>query len=129
MKESLTPEKIQRDVSTGDLGKENAAELLISLIEGSDNIQIRVESIKALEKINLQSEKIFKILENYLISDENVVVRALVAEFIINNFPEHGQSALTWVIKYENSPLVLKNFFDSLTSFMATDKLTISRLV
>ena len=117
MKESLTPEKIQKDVSTGDLGKENAVELLLSLIEGSDNIQIRVESINALEKINLQSERIFKILENYLISDENAVVRASVAKYIINNFSEDGLSALKWVIQHERSPLVLKTFYDSIEKF------------
>jgi hypothetical protein len=117
MKESLTPEKIKKEVLTGDLGKENAVELLLSLIEGSDNIQTRVESIKALEKINLQSERIFKILENFLISDENAVVRASVADYIINNFTEYGQSALIWVIQHERCPLVLNTFYDSIEKF------------
>lgn len=114
MKDSLTPEKIQKDFSSGDLGKENAVELLISLIESSDNTEIRVESIKALEKINFQNENIFKILENYLISDENAVIRASVANYIIENFPEDGLSAFKWVIQYENSPLVMKIFIDAL---------------
>ena len=52
MKESLTPEKIQGDFTIGDLSKENAAKLLISLIESSENTGIRAGSIKALEKIN-----------------------------------------------------------------------------
>ncbi|UCD01865.1 MAG: hypothetical protein JSV23_02265 [Promethearchaeota archaeon] len=114
MKESLTPEKIQKDFSTGDLSKENAAELLISLIESSDNAEIRVDSIKALEKINFQNENIFKILENYLISDENAVIRASVASYIIENFPEDGLSAFRWVIQHEDSPLVMKIFFDAI---------------
>jgi len=114
MKESLTPEKIHRDFSTGDLSKENAAELLLSLIESSDNTEIRVEGIKALEKINFQSENIFKILENYLISDENAVIRASVANYIIENFPEDGLPAFKWVIQHENSPLVMKIFIDAI---------------
>ena len=114
MKESLTPEKIQKDLSTGDLVRENAVELLISLIEGSDNIEIRVESIKTLENLNVQSGKIFKILENYLISDENAIVRASVAKYIIHNYLEDGLSALRWAIQHERSPMVLNLFFDSM---------------
>ncbi len=117
MKESLTPEKIQKDLSTGDLVRENAVELLISLIEGSDNIEIRVESIKTLENLNVQSEKIFKILENYLISDENAIVRASVAKYIIHNYLEYGLSALRWAIHHERSPLVLNLFFNSMEKF------------
>ena len=115
MKEPLTPEKIQKEYSTGDLSKENAAELLISLIEGSDNTGIRVESIKALEKIKFHTEKIFKTLENYMISDENATIRASVANFIIRNFLEDGIPALRWVFKHEKSPLPLKVFNASIT--------------
>jgi len=117
MKESLNPEKIQKDYSTGDLGKENAAEQLISLFEGSNNTKIRVESIEALEKINFQTKNIFKMLENYLISDENAIIRASVANYIIHHYPEDGLSALRWAIQHEKSPLVLKIFFDSIRKF------------
>lgn len=117
MKESLTPEKIQEDLTIGDLSKENAAELLISLIERSDNTKIRVASIKALEKIEFQSEKIFKTIENCLISDENADIRASVAKHIIDYFPEEGFPALRWAILHDSSPLVLKVFFDSMEKF------------
>jgi len=117
MKESLTPEKIQKEYSTGDLGKENAAELLISLIEGSENTEIRVGSIKALEKINFHTEKIFKTLENYMISDESAIVRASVANYLIQNFLEDCLSALRWVIQHEKSPLVLKLLYEFMEKF------------
>jgi len=117
MKESLTPEKIQEEYSTGNLGKENAAELLISLIEGSENTEIRVRSVKVLEKINFQSEKIFKTLENHLISDENAIVRASVANYLIKNFLEDCLPALRWVIQHERSPLVLQLIFNSIGKF------------
>ncbi len=117
MKESLTPEKIQKEYSTGELGKENAVELLISLIEGSDNTEIRVGSIKALEKLNFHTEKIFKTLENYMISDESAIVKASAANYIMHNFLEDGLRALRWVIQHEKSPLVLKLFFDSIENF------------
>ncbi len=117
MKEFLTPERIQKSLATGNLSRENAAELLISLIDGSDNIEIRVKSIETLEKTNIQSEKIFKILENYLISDENALVRASVANYIIHNYQEDGLSALRWGIQHETSPIVLSVFFDAMDKF------------
>lgn len=117
MKGSLTPEKIWKGFLTGDLSKENAVKMLISLIEGSEDSEIRVDSVKTLEKINFQTESIFKILENYLISDESAVVRASVANYIIQIYPEDSLSALKWVVQHEKSPLVLKIFFDSKKKF------------
>ncbi len=117
MKESLTPEKIEKDFLMGILSKENTLELLNSLIESSDNTGIRVESIKLLEKIGTHDEKIFKTLENQLISDENAFIRASVANYIIYNFLEEGIPALRWIIQNEKSPLVLKIVFNSLNRF------------
>ncbi|MFX1307758.1 MAG: hypothetical protein ACFFDG_13180, partial [Promethearchaeota archaeon] len=117
MKESLTPEKIEKDFLMGILSKENTLELLNSLIESSDNTGIRVESIKLLEKIGTHDEKIFKTLENQLISDENAFIRASVANYIILTFLEEGIPALRWIIQNEKSPLVLKIIFNSLNRF------------
>ncbi|MFW9900905.1 MAG: hypothetical protein ACFFDY_06420 [Candidatus Thorarchaeota archaeon] len=117
MKESLRPEKLYKEYLTGALGKENAAELLISLIEGSENTEIRVRSIKTLEKINFQNEKIFKTLENHLISDESAIVRASVANYLIQNFLVNCVPAFRWVIQHERSPLVLQLVFDSIDNF------------
>ncbi|MFW9970326.1 MAG: leucine-rich repeat domain-containing protein [Candidatus Odinarchaeota archaeon] len=117
MKDSLTLEKIQKSLSIGDQTKEDAIQLLISLIEGSDNIKIRLKSIETLQKLNIQNENIFKIMENCLISDENAIVRASVMKFIIQNYLEDGFSALRWVIKHEKSPLVLNLFFKHVEKF------------
>ncbi|MFX1489079.1 MAG: hypothetical protein ACFFBI_08025 [Promethearchaeota archaeon] len=112
MKGSLTPDKIQKSLSIGDLTRENAVEQLISLIEGSDDTRIRIKSIKILEEFKLQSENLFKIMENCLISDENALIRATVAKYIIQNYLEEGISALIWTIRHEMSPLVLIIFFE-----------------
>ncbi len=117
MKESLTPGKIQKRLSTGDLSKEKAVEQLISLIEGSDDTEIRVQSIETLEKLKVQSETIFEMLENCLISDENAIVRSTVAKYIIEHYLEEGISALTWTIKHEKSPFIIKFFFSSMEKF------------
>ncbi|MHA1985764.1 MAG: leucine-rich repeat domain-containing protein [Promethearchaeota archaeon] len=110
MKELLTPEKIKHNFLNNDLNKEKAAELLISLIEGSDNTKTRVICIKTLEMIGFRKKKIFNTLENYLISDEDAPLRAAAAEYIILNFLDEGITPLNWVIQHDNSPLVLKVF-------------------
>ncbi|MFX0004287.1 MAG: hypothetical protein ACFFAA_10280 [Promethearchaeota archaeon] len=129
MKESLNPEKIQEDLSTGSLTKENAAELLISLIEGSDNVEIRVKSIETLQKLKIQNAKIFKILENLLISDENAIVRASVAKHLIQNYLENSLSALRWVIKHEKSPFVIILLFNYTDKFVSPQTLIKQDLV
>ncbi|MHA2282275.1 MAG: hypothetical protein ACXAC5_15640 [Promethearchaeota archaeon] len=110
MKELLTPEKIKIDFLNRGLNKEKAAELLISLIEDSDNTKTRVNSIKTLEMIGIRTKKIFNTLENYLISDQDASLRAAAAEYIILNFLDDGLTPLNWVIQHDNSPLVLKVF-------------------
>ena len=62
----LTPEKIYEDFRKNNLDKSTAFELLISLIEHSDDDNIRVESIKNLEKIGIDNNKLFKLFENNL---------------------------------------------------------------
>jgi hypothetical protein len=115
MSEFLTPEKIKTNFFNGKLNRDKAAELLISLIEGSDNTKTRVNSIKTLEMIGVRTKKIFTTLENYLISDQDATLRAVAAEYIILNFLEEGITPLNWVIQHDNSPLVLKAF-DNFTS-------------
>ncbi|KKN59095.1 hypothetical protein LCGC14_0545380 [marine sediment metagenome] len=117
MSEFLTPEQINTNFFDGKLNRDKAAELLISLIEGNDDTDVRVRSIKALEKMELQNKQIFKILESYLISDEAAILRATAAEYLIQNFLEESISPLNWVIQHDTSPLILKIFLDNLNKF------------
>ncbi|MFX0082643.1 MAG: HEAT repeat domain-containing protein [Candidatus Hodarchaeota archaeon] len=111
MKEELTPEKIHKNYLNGDINKEDSVDLLISLIDGSEDAKVRVASIEALRKIEYKDEKIFKILENHLVSDENANVRASAAEVIILNHLEEGLEPLKWTIQHDKSPLVLNVIF------------------
>jgi len=60
MKNFLSPDRIYSNVENGELSKAIAAELLISLIEGSDNPTTRAESINISEKLKIHDQKIFK---------------------------------------------------------------------
>jgi len=103
---------ILRRVKDGELNKNDAAEILISLIEESDNPEVCVECIDVLEKISYKSEMIFKILENHLISDKNPSVRNAAVKVLISNFFKEGINSILWAIEHDNSPLVLKSISD-----------------
>ena len=114
MKEEITPEKIQKEYQNGDINKEDAADLLTSLINGSEDAKVRKASIELLEKIDYKDEITFKILENHLISDENASVRASAAKIIIINFLDEGLEPLEWSTKHDKSPLVIKIISDTI---------------
>lgn len=114
MKEELTPVKIYKNFQNGDLNKEDAADLLTSIINGSEDAKVRRESIELLEKIDYKDATIFKILENHLVSDENASVRASAAKIIILNFLDEGSKPIEWSSKHEKSPLVIKTIIDTL---------------
>jgi len=112
MKNFLSPDKIYSSVANGKVSKAIAAEQLISLIEGSDNPITRAESIKISEKLKIRDQKIFKILENSLLSDESPLVRKSAANFIGQIFLKKGLNTLIWVVQHDKSPLVLKVISD-----------------
>ena len=112
MKNFLSPDKIYSNVENGKLSKAIAAELLISLIEGSDNPTTRAESIDLSEKLKIRDQKIFKILENSLLSDESPLVRKSAAKFIGQIFLKEGLNTLIWVVQHDKSPLVIATISD-----------------
>ena len=116
MKSSITPENICNEVKVGRMSESMATNLLISVIEESDDSDLRAECIDTFEKLSLKSKKIYELFENLLISDENPLIRSVAAKAIINNFLKDGQKALNWAIIHDKSPLLLNtilNLFDN----------------
>ena len=99
---ALTPLKIYKDLKNKNLDKKSAAELLIILIENSEKDEVRLESVKLLEKIALKDDAVFKILENLLISDSNGKVRNLAAKYIKKSFLKYAIAPIKWAIQYES---------------------------
>jgi len=101
---TLNPEKICEEFENHNLDKHTAFNLLISLIENSENENVRVESIESLEKIGVFNHQTFTFLENILISDLNGNVRNAAAKIIAKNFSnEKALVPLKWVIKHETN--------------------------
>jgi len=121
LEKSLTPEKICNDFFNGSMSKNEAEELLVSLVESSENMNIRIGCIDAFEQIGIRNERIFDILEEYLISDENPLVRAAAAKDFLLLFPKKGYRPLLWSIKNEQSVFVLLPLFDLLETLDNSD--------
>ena len=107
MKRSFTPETIVSDFLNGKLNFKLAADLLISLLEKSNNPELRKKSILAFERLKGSNEKIFNIFENCLLSDENPFVRSAAAKLISQTYLKYGIKTLLWVIQHDKSPIVI----------------------
>ena len=85
---SLTPEDICYKVANNQLTKIAATELLISLLEESDNDEIRAKCISAFSKLASKNQKIFRIIENCLVSDKSALVRRAATKVLVRDFPK-----------------------------------------
>ncbi|MHA1747885.1 MAG: HEAT repeat domain-containing protein, partial [Promethearchaeota archaeon] len=99
----FTPTAILNDVRNGDLDKTSAIELLITIIDNSENIETRLETIKVIEKIEEKSKRLFKFLENLLISDNNEKIRIQSAKILTALYIEQAIPPINWVLQHEKS--------------------------
>ncbi len=129
---ALTPKKICEDVANNALSKEAATGALISIIDGSIDTTVRAKCIEAFGKLNLKSEKIYKIIENSLISDENSVVRRAAAKVLFKKFSKkYNILPFKWAVQNEKSAIVIRiliDLFNSDPQFFMLKKTLIKRL-
>ncbi|MFX1338804.1 MAG: hypothetical protein ACFFDK_09360 [Promethearchaeota archaeon] len=103
----IEPEKIYSNLINENINKNEALAQLISLVEESSDAKIRIKSLEFIKKLNITNNKIFKLIENCLISDDNEFVRVTAAKIIALSFPKKGVKPLKWALHHETSPLVL----------------------
>ncbi|MFW9946884.1 MAG: hypothetical protein ACFFDX_08665 [Candidatus Odinarchaeota archaeon] len=100
---NLTPQKIYEKLNNNDLDKKSSIDLLLSIIENSDEDQLRLESIEVLDRIRAKDEKIFKMIENLLVSDTSPELRNSALNYIFINYQERILPLIKWAIKHETS--------------------------
>ncbi|MFX0103868.1 MAG: leucine-rich repeat domain-containing protein [Candidatus Hodarchaeota archaeon] len=108
MSNSTTPERINHDLTSNKITRAEANLLYISLIENCEDVHYRIKCLEEFGKIIINSKKNFQILENYLISDVNPLVRFISAKILLQRFPNLCLNPLIWVIENDNSIVVLK---------------------
>ncbi len=97
MNTELTVAKIYEYVTTKQMTKDEAIELLGYILETSENTEIRRISILAFRVLELESDKIFTVLESCILSDEDPIVIKTAAEVIKQIFPKKSLDILKWV--------------------------------
>ena len=103
-----------RDLIQRNVNSKEIANLLIAILEKSENNETRLELLKFIGAHDLNNASYFEMLENYLISDAQEEIRALAAELIIQNYSDEGLDALEWTIVNDSSPLVLREIYNLL---------------
>ena len=112
----LTPNKIYKDFKGNKLRKNQASELLISLIEDThqNDHKTQIQCLKLLGLVASKEEDVFNFLENLLISDLNEQIRGIAASIIINNFPNSARKPIMWALKHEKSTISLALIINTL---------------
>ncbi|UCD00781.1 MAG: hypothetical protein JSV23_07795 [Promethearchaeota archaeon] len=109
-----TFQQIKHDLVNNKITRAEANALLVSLIDNCEIYHYRVKYIREFGEIIIRTEKNFQILENYLISDENPIIRSIAAKIILLKFTKLCINPLKWVINNDKSVYVLKNLINLL---------------
>ncbi|MFW9969179.1 MAG: HEAT repeat domain-containing protein [Candidatus Odinarchaeota archaeon] len=100
---NLTPEIIFEDLKHNRINKKTAYDLLISLVENSENENVRLNAIINLEKIGLINKDLFNFLEDLLISDSNSIIRFAAIKFLKHKFLQKAINPFKWAINHETN--------------------------
>ena len=103
----LTPESIYSDYRNKALDKYSASALLISIIENSKNEVLRVKCIEFIQRIGDTDQKVFTLLENFLISDSYESIRIAAFEAIKTNFALKAINPVKYAINKEKDQFLI----------------------
>ncbi|MFW9879166.1 MAG: leucine-rich repeat domain-containing protein [Candidatus Thorarchaeota archaeon] len=99
----FTPRVIYENFRSNNIDKNKTIDLLISIIENIDDAEVRDDCIEILNKLDFKNKKLFKILENILISDENENIRYTAAKIIKSKFLKKALVPFLWTLQHESS--------------------------
>ncbi|MFX1236155.1 MAG: hypothetical protein ACFFAS_00720 [Promethearchaeota archaeon] len=108
------PEKIYQAYLNNELNSTVVIELLISLLEESENDQIRLESIKILNNLGNLPEKTFKFLEHLFVSESNQDIRLYAFKLVKRHFLYQSLSLIKWALQYESNIESLLEIIDAI---------------
>lgn len=99
---NLSPKKVLEQFERNEINNSIAFDQLVSFIENSENEQFREEAIQILDRIGIFNNKLFRILENILVSDSNEKIRKIALKFLERRFLNKAITLLKWAIDHED---------------------------
>lgn len=109
-----SPYLILENYQLNKITKESVISQLIELVEISDDIPFRLESIKILEKFKVKNQELFVVLENLLVSDSNWKIRKAAALYLKNDFFYISYKPIKWAFFNDDSQQCLSVLFEAL---------------
>lgn len=103
MDKDLTVAKIYDYVTTNQMTKSEATELLSYFLERSDNKEMRRISILAFKILDIRSDKAYSVLENCLLSDEDPSVIKNASDILRELFPKKSKDLINWISKNDKN--------------------------
>ncbi|MHA1845949.1 MAG: leucine-rich repeat domain-containing protein [Promethearchaeota archaeon] len=97
------PQKILENYHRKLVNKDNALEKILSIIENSESVEDRIESMDILKKLRPEDELVYKILESSILSDSNELVRVHATDAIRELFLERAFPLMKWAYEHETS--------------------------
>ncbi|MFW9820844.1 MAG: hypothetical protein ACFFE5_14645, partial [Candidatus Thorarchaeota archaeon] len=110
----LIPRKIYENFICEKISKNETVNLLLTLIENADDDVIRNDCIDTLNKLDFINLKVFKILEDILISEQNQRLRYSAAQVLREKFINKCLDPFLWTLQHETSYDVLVTVIKSL---------------
>ncbi len=104
----LNPFDIYSKFENKEIDKSSALYYLKSILESTEDITLKIDTIEVIGIIKPDSKEYFKFLEHVLISDKNYQVRGLTAKIIIENYPKLAFKPIKWILEREKSDLCLE---------------------
>lgn len=98
----LEPRSIIKDLTLGKINKDTAINLLLALIENSENERIRISAIKVLGKIKSKTNFVFGVLEDLFISDSSEKIRITAFEVLKKTYPIKSLKPISHAIQKES---------------------------
>jgi hypothetical protein len=99
----ITPAKLYELFKQKKINKRDFLNRIITIYEFSDSEKSRIECLKTIDFVNLKTEKIFKFLEEVVISDPDIEVRLSAVSLALKRFPENGYNLVNYIFNSSES--------------------------
>ncbi len=105
----VNPSKIIQEFKDHLITKKQAIDLLVAIIDNSNNNSIRGESLKSLDRIARRERFYFNFLENLAISEHDVKIRRYCLSIVKNYFYGKSLNLIRWILQNEKDYKCLIN--------------------
>jgi hypothetical protein len=101
--DKVSPNQLFELYKQNKINKIELIKNLLIICEYSESELLRKECLEIVSKIENNNERLFKILEDFAISESNDDVRLMAIVLIIKNFPKKGITIIEYLIKNSKS--------------------------